>query len=95
MALGGSSEFYLSWSFSLSNFNIFPLDNMHIFHLYFFAVANYALIHFSVSFQDFLIICICVQVTRCGLGSSNRKDEVIVWCVGILDDMTIISGDSR
>ncbi|KAK8374495.1 hypothetical protein O3P69_011772 [Scylla paramamosain] len=34
------------------------------------------------------------RVTRCALGASNRKDEVIVWCVGILDDMTLVSGDS-
>ncbi|XP_045118529.1 U3 small nucleolar RNA-associated protein 4 homolog [Portunus trituberculatus] len=34
------------------------------------------------------------RVARCGLGAADRKDEVIVWCVGILDDMTLVSGDS-
>lgn len=33
------------------------------------------------------------RVTRCSVG--NSASEVIVWCVGILDDMTIVSGDSR
>lgn len=35
------------------------------------------------------------RVTRCSLGQTSDDEEIIVWCVGILDDMTVISGDSR
>lgn len=34
------------------------------------------------------------RVTRCSFAHGKRQ-EIIVWCVAILDDMTIISGDSR
>ncbi|KAK7083769.1 U3 small nucleolar RNA-associated protein 4 [Halocaridina rubra] len=34
------------------------------------------------------------RVTRCSF-VHNKREEIIVWCVAILDDMTIISGDSR
>ncbi|CAL4191113.1 unnamed protein product, partial [Meganyctiphanes norvegica] len=35
------------------------------------------------------------QVTRFPVGRESRNKETIVWCVAILDDMTIVSGDSR
>lgn len=34
------------------------------------------------------------RVTRCSMGQTRGR-EIIVWCVAILDDMTIVSGDSR
>ncbi|XP_042239160.1 U3 small nucleolar RNA-associated protein 4 homolog [Homarus americanus] len=34
------------------------------------------------------------RVMRCSFGQGSSQ-EIIVWCVGILDDMTIVSGDSR
>jgi len=35
------------------------------------------------------------QVTRFPVGRDSRNKETIVWCVAILDNMTIVSGDSR
>ncbi|XP_064106148.1 U3 small nucleolar RNA-associated protein 4 homolog [Macrobrachium nipponense] len=34
------------------------------------------------------------RVTRCSF-AHGKNQEIIVWCVKILDDMTIVSGDSR
>ncbi|XP_076059964.1 UTP4 small subunit processome component l(3)72Dn [Oratosquilla oratoria] len=35
------------------------------------------------------------QISRFAVGRTSRKKETIVWCVSILPDMTIITGDSR
>ena len=38
---------------------------------------------------------IYLQITKFPVGRLNQEKETIVWCVGLLDDMTIITGDSR